>query len=695
MFAEFLKIRAMNLKPGLVLALMLCLSACSTPLVLPEQNLPPSQLIESSDLQDVQTIALQLAELIGKEQILVIYDLDNTLLAMEQDLGSDQWYDWQKNLQAADRCDPGLVTDRLAAQGALYYASAMRLTQPDGADIVRSVQDQGFNSIILTSRGADFSAATLRELHRNGFDFTRHPIGNGGVLRFKPTPDSRETLYENGVYLTAGQNKGEMLLALLQATGTALPKAMVMADDKPENLQHVLEALAGQATSVQALRYNREDARVAAFDGGQTVAQWRLAEPALLQLQALFGSDNFELPLPALPEGCPATEPVTDSAQMNTSSESSQATTLRIATFNIAMGFEKSGQMGAALQDPQHQRLREVAAILQTVRPDIVLLNEFDFDAGLDAAGLLNRNFLAHADNDREAIEYPYHFRAESNTGIASGLDIDGDGKTDGPADAWGFGHFPGQYGMLLLSRFPIDSNNSRTFQNFPWSQLAGARRPMRADGSHFYTDETWQQLRLSSKSHWDVSVQLAETTLHVLAYHPTPPVFDGPENRNGLRNFDEIRFWADYLRPEVSALWTDDQGRAGGLSTGLQFVVLGDFNADPNDGDSLPGASEQLLEHERVNAEFTPTSNGAEQASLMQGGLNIEQQGNPAADTADFNDRYTGNLRLDYVLPSNGLKVLQGGVFWPAADEPGYEWVDVSDHHLVWLDVQIDSSKP
>ena len=309
MSAEFLKIRAMNRKPGLMLALMLCLSACSTPLVLPEQDLPPSQLIESADLQDVQTIALQLAGAVGKDQVLVIYDLDNTLLAMEQDLGSDQWYDWQKGLQTVDRCDPRLVSDRLAAQGALYYASAMRLTQPDGAELVRAVQDQGFDSIVLTSRGADFSAATLRELRRNGFDFTRKPIGDSDTLQFKPTPESRDTLYESGVYLTAGQNKGEMLLALLQATGTALPKAIVMADDKQANLQDVLDALAGQAASVQALRYNREDARVAAFDGAHTVTQWRLAEPALLQLQALFGSDNFQLPQPALPGGCPPSQP--------------------------------------------------------------------------------------------------------------------------------------------------------------------------------------------------------------------------------------------------------------------------------------------------------------------------------------------------------------------------------------------------
>lgn len=388
--------------------------------------------------------------------------------------------------------------------------------------------------------------------------------------------------------------------------------------------------------------------------------------------------------------GCMGTSCSAGSANMNPIPESSEVTPLRVATFNIAMGFEQAGEMAKALQNPQHQRLQQIAAILQTVRPDIVLLNEFDYDATIDAAGLFNQNFLALNQDGGIAINYPYHFRAPSNTGLASGLDIDGDGKVGGPADAWGFGHFPGQYGMLLLSRYPINVPEARTFQEFPWAGLEGARRPMNPDGSLFYSDETWQQLRLSSKSHWDVPVQIGNTTLHVLAFHPTPPVFDGPENRNGLRNFDEIRFWADYLRPDTSTEWQDDQGRKGGLPPTEHFVVLGDYNADPVDGDSLPGASQQLLDHERVNNQFTPVSRGAAEASQLQGGLSVKHQGDPAADTADFNDQYTGNLRLDYVLPSTGLKVTDGGVFWPGSGEPGYEWMAVSDHHLVWLDVQI-----
>ncbi|HET6564331.1 MAG TPA: DUF2608 domain-containing protein [Xanthomonadales bacterium] len=295
--------------PGVLLVLASALSACSAIVQTDNAGLPPSQLIESSDLLDVRTHSLQLAEAVGNGQVLVIYDLDNTLLAMEQDLGSDQWYYWQKELQATDRCDPRVVTDRLAAQGALYFASAMRPTQAEGAQIVRGLQDEGFTSIIITSRGPEFAASSLRELRRNGLDFSRLPLGDHSALSFKPTPDSRETHYEAGVYLTAGQDKGEMLMALLEATQTPLPRAIVMADDKQENLQDVLDALASLPLSVQALRYNREDARVAAFNSAQAALQWQQVEPALLQLQAVFGNDNFKLPQPVRPNGCPAIQP--------------------------------------------------------------------------------------------------------------------------------------------------------------------------------------------------------------------------------------------------------------------------------------------------------------------------------------------------------------------------------------------------
>ena len=364
--------------------------------------------------------------------------------------------------------------------------------------------------------------------------------------------------------------------------------------------------------------------------------------------------------------------------------------TVRIATFNVAMGLDRPGALAAALNAGDDERLRQLAAILQQVRPDVMLLNEFDDDPAVDAAALLQAHYLAQSQEGRAPITYGYAFRAAVNTGVDSGLDLDGDGRTGGPGDAWGFGRFPGQYGMLVLSRFPIDAERTRTFQQFRWAAMPGALRPFNPDGRPLHADDAWQRLRLSSKSHWDVALDIAGTTLHLLAHHPTPPVFDGPEDRNGRRNFDEIRFWRDYTDPNGAGYMQDDRGVAGGLPAGARFVIAGDFNADPHDGDAMPGAVAQLLDADWIDADCVPRSAGGLAASATQGGVNAAHRGDPATDTADFNDRHTGNLRLDYLLPSTNLDVAACGVFWPADDEPGHELVGVSDHRLVWLDLRL-----
>ena len=83
-----------------------------------------------------------------------------------------------------------------------------------------------------------------------------------------------------------------------------------------------------------------------------------------------------------------------------------------------------------------------------------------------------------------------------------------------------------------------------------------------------------------------------------------------------------------------------------------------------------------------------------------MQGGVNATQRGDPHSDTADFNDRFAGNLRVDYLLPSKGLRVCGGGVFWPTQSDPsatlvwGDEPAPSSDHRLVWLDVSVAGAR-
>lgn len=377
-------------------------------------------------------------------------------------------------------------------------------------------------------------------------------------------------------------------------------------------------------------------------------------------------------------------------------SAAESAPPLRVATFNTSLNDDAAGGLVRRLETGD-DNARKVAAVLQRVRPDLVLLNEFDYDAGHHAADLFQQRYLETPQPlGGAALHYPYRYLAPVNTGVPSGLDLDGDGRSDGPGDAWGFGRHPGQYGMLVLSRYPIDAALVRTFRQLPWSALPDARRPLDpATGRPWHADATWRQLRLSSKSHWDVPVLTPAGTLHFLVAHPTPPVFDGPEDRNGARNADEIGFWKHYLSDDGAspdgntATWLcDDAGRCGGLPAQARFVIAGDMNNDPADGDGRHDAIIGLLEHPRVLRAPTPASEGGADAARAYAAAGLVRRGAPGHVTGDFGPR-TGALRLDYVLPSTGLAVAGSGVFWPRTDDPAAALNAASDHHLAWVDLR------
>jgi hypothetical protein len=248
---------------------------------------------------------------------------------------------------------------------------------------------------------------------------------------------------------------------------------------------------------------------------------------------------------------------------------------------------------------------------------------------------------------------------------------------------------------MAVLSRLPLEP--ARTFRTLPWAAVPGAEPPVNPDGTPFWPDEVWRALPLSSKSHWDVPVSLpGGAELHLLASHPTPPVFDGPEDRNGLRNAAEISFWAEYLD---GTAFPDDAGETAALAPEARAVVLGDLNLDPADGDGHREAIRRLLGHARLQDPGPASAGGA--AAAAQGGANAGHAGDPALDTADFSDRGDrggpGNLRVDFVLPSRDLEVVASGVFWPAPDDALAGLVAErrderasSDHRLVWVDVRV-----
>ncbi|WP_411721937.1 endonuclease/exonuclease/phosphatase family protein [Mycetocola sp.] len=374
-----------------------------------------------------------------------------------------------------------------------------------------------------------------------------------------------------------------------------------------------------------------------------------------------------------------------------------EAVELRVATYNLSLNRASAGELEADLSTPDDQQARTVAEVIQRADPDIVLLNEFDYVPNMRAADLFRDNYLSVGQGGADPVDYPYAYVAPSNTGVPSGFDLNNDGRIGGGDDAFGFGAFAGQYGMAILSKYPIVTEKVRTFQNFLWKDMPGALLPddpATPEPADWFSADELEVVRLSSKSHWDVPVTVGRKTVHVLASHPTPPTFDGPEDRNGRRNHDEIRFWADYVSPGTSKYIVDDAGQKRGLKPSEPFVIVGDQNADPFDGDSVDLAINQLLEHKRI-VDPLPASDGAVEAAALQGGANVAHVGDPRYDTADFADTAPGNLRADYVLPSRKLRVLDAGVFWPTQADPLSRLTGVfpfpsSDHRLVWVDVRV-----
>lgn len=367
------------------------------------------------------------------------------------------------------------------------------------------------------------------------------------------------------------------------------------------------------------------------------------------------------------------------------------ATELTIATFNVSMEAENYVEKGQPLgpqvltqqlQSGNNAQISNIAAIIQQVQPDIILLNEFDYIADpAQGVQLFLRNYLAKSQHGGKAIDYPYFYYTEVNTGQPSGFDLNNDGKVNQlPEDGWGFGNYPGQYGMVLLSKYPLEQSKARTFQKFKWRDMPNHKVTVKADGNPWFSQEAWAQMPLSSKSHWDLPVSINGKTLHVLASHPTPPVFDGAENRNGHRNHDEVRFWVDYLAGQ--SYMVDDQGQRGGYQGNAPFVVLGDLNSSPLEGDAFREAIQALVNHPRIQSEPVPVSTGGKKHS--------PDKVHAASHTAGW------RMRADYVLPSrHGVQVLRSGVFWPAAGEPLHEAVNSrgasSDHRLVWVKLKIE----
>lgn len=299
--------------------------------------------------------------------------------------------------------------------------------------------------------------------------------------------------------------------------------------------------------------------------------------------------------------------------------------------------------------DPQAAAVVQVIAALDA---DVLLVTGIDYD-------LRGETLTALA--ERLAVlgkSYPYRLALRPNTGVATGLDLDGNGRLGEPRDAMAYGRFAGEGGMAVLSRVEIDTEAIRDFTGFLWSDVPQNLRP----------PDTPAAQVLSTSGHYEVPLRLGNgQTLRILAYYATPPVFDGPEDRNGRRNHDETAFWLRLL-----------EGNLPMPPPEAPFILLGQPNLDPQDGEGLSDAIRDLLANPALQDPKPRGSNPRQDAG---------QKGDPALDTALYAG--LGGLRVEQILPSGGLKVTASGVMWPPdTDLFAAVLTTASRHRPLWVDL-------
>ncbi len=338
------------------------------------------------------------------------------------------------------------------------------------------------------------------------------------------------------------------------------------------------------------------------------------------------------------------------------------AEVLRIATYHADIRKKGPGLLLRDIlkDDPQIVALAQVIA---HAKPDVLVLQGFDYD--------LQGHALAAFQDVLKSVDHqlPHSFAAAPNTGIETGFDLDGDGRLAEPEDMQSYGRYTGEGGMAVLSRVPI--GDVRDFSDLLWKDLPGALLPG-PDESPFPTPAALTVQRLSSVAHWDVEMRPENARpFHLLTFHANTPVFDGPEDRNGRRNHDEVTFWAKYLDGVLPFPPPD-----------APVVIAGNANLDPLDGDGRHDAIETLLQHPQLQDLHPQSAGGAAAADT-------DHRADPALDTADWPDQKPGNLRVSYVLPDARLRIMDSGVIWPLPDNPFAQTVETaSRHRLVWVDI-------
>lgn len=225
------------------------------------------------------------AEARQSKNILVVLDIDDTLLTADTFYGGDTWYNWQRGREIKSEDGEVLVIsedeqvscifDRLTA---LYQFGHFSPTEPGAAKIFNKFVKK-HDVLLLTSRSPAYRQGTERELARHKFDYNAAHLGSGNEGLIYDFSDGRYTapvVYAHGIAMTSGLDKGKVLIDLLHKLNRSY-ETILFVDDGEKNITNMENAWQGLSTNIQSFLY--QGVSKAASD--EEIAHARQASSAL------------------------------------------------------------------------------------------------------------------------------------------------------------------------------------------------------------------------------------------------------------------------------------------------------------------------------------------------------------------------------------------------------------------------------
>lgn len=221
-----------------------------------------SQIIESDTIAEVLNH-------IEDQDTLVVFDIDNTLAAPQQELGSDEWFNFMIQEKMAEGFDFTQAANIiLPTYFHIQFHISLLPIEEQSSEILYDLIQRGIPTMALTARSIYVANRTHEQLNQINIAFSMPHAQSQELALSMPKP----CIYKHGILFSDQNDKGETLLCFLDNINYH-PKKIIFVDDKFKNLRAVEDDLFRRQISFLGIRFTRCDEKIKNFDGAKAAQQ--------------------------------------------------------------------------------------------------------------------------------------------------------------------------------------------------------------------------------------------------------------------------------------------------------------------------------------------------------------------------------------------------------------------------------------